>query len=121
MKLFTRLFSCPGISIAAVFFLLFLLGSIAYAGTFESSDWTQEPTYLGKTSQKLGFGFLNLTAGWTAFFYEPFKDQNFFVGLAKGVGYTFTNTVGGVLHAATFPIPVDIPLPNGGIAYEYKK
>ncbi|MFH1208321.1 MAG: hypothetical protein V1673_02030 [Candidatus Omnitrophota bacterium] len=93
----------------------------AYAGPVESSDWTHESTYLGKISQKLGFGFLNITAGWTALFFEPVKDQNFFVGVAKGIGYTFTNTAGGILHAATFPIPLDIPLPQGGIAYEYKR
>lgn len=93
----------------------------AYAGPVQSSDWTQEPTYLGKISQKLGFGFLNITAGWTALFFEPVKDKNFFVGVAKGIGYTFTNTAGGILHAATFPIPLDIPLPQGGIAYEYKR
>lgn len=101
-------------------FFSFLAGSV-YAATFEPSDWTKEPTYLGKISQKLGFGFLNISAGWTALFFEPTRDQNFFVGLGKGVGYTLTNTVGGVLHAATFPIPLDIPLPQGGIAYEYKK
>ena len=92
-----------------------------YAGSFEPSDWTREPTYCEKISQKLGFGFLNLTAGWTALFFEPARDQNFFVGVGKGIGYTLTNTVGGILHAATFPIPLDIPLPHGGIAYEYKK
>ena len=92
-----------------------------YAGSLEHSDWTQEPTYLGKISQKLGFGFLNMTAGWTALFFEPTRDQNFLVGVAKGIGYTVTNTVGGILHAATFPIPLDIPLPHGGVAYEYKR
>jgi len=96
------------------------LSGTAYAGFFESSDWTQEPTYLGKISRKLGFGFLNMTAGWTALFYEPCKDQNFFVGVGKGLGYMVTNTVGGVIHAATFPIPLDVPLPHGGIAYEYQ-
>lgn len=105
----------------AVFFLCITLAGSAYAGLFESSDWTKEPTYLGKTAQKLGFGFLNITAGWTALFFEPCKDQNFFVGVGKGIGYTVTNSVGGVLHAATFPAPFDIPLPHGGIAYEYKK
>lgn len=93
----------------------------AYAGSFEPSDWTREPTYLGKISQKLGFGFLNISAGWTALFFEPYKDQNFFVGIGKGIGYMVSNTAGGILHAATFPVPLDIPLPNGGIAYEYKK
>lgn len=107
---------------ALVAFALFYFAvASAYAGTWEPSDWTKEPTYLGKISQKLGYGFLNITSGWTAFFYEPCKDQNFFVGIGKGVGYMVTNTLGGVLHAATFPIPVDIPLPQGGIAYEYKK
>ena len=88
---------------------------------FPASDWTRETTYPAKVSQKLGFGFLNMTAGWTAFFYEPTKDGNFFINLGKGVLYMTTNTVGGVLHAATFPIPIDIPLPHGGIAYEYTK
>ena len=105
----------------AVLVLLSVLAGSAYAGSFEPSDWTREPTYLGKISQKLGFGFLNISAGWTALFFEPTKDQNFFVGVAKGIGYTFTNTAGGILHAATFPLPFDIPLLDGGIAYEYKK
>jgi hypothetical protein len=101
--------------------LLCVMAGSVYAGPVQSSDWTREPTYLGKISQKLGFGFLNITAGWTALFFEPARDKNFFAGVAKGIGYTFTNTVGGILHAATFPIPVDIPLPQGGIAYEYKR
>ena len=101
--------------------LFSVVTSSAYAGVFEASDWTHESTYLGKVSQKLGFGFLNLTAGWTALLFEPARDQNFFVGVGKGIGYFFTNTIGGILHMATFPIPLDIPLPHGGIAYEYKK
>ena len=88
---------------------------------FPASDWTRETTYPAKVSQKLGFGFLNMTAGWTAFFYEPTKEGNFFKNLGKGVLYMTTNTVGGVLHAATFPIPIDIPLPHGGIVHEYSK
>ena len=103
------------------FALFAFFASPVYAGVFQPSDWTREPTYLGKISQKLGFGFLNLTAGWTALFFEPAKDQNFFEGVGKGILYFGTNTVGGILHAATFPIPLDIPLPQGGIAYEYKK
>ena len=114
-------FSLKGARMLAALILFFSVTSVAYARTFEPSDWTHEPTYLGKISQKLGFGFLNITAGWTALFFEPCKDQNFFVGIGKGIGYMATNTAGGILHAATFPIPLDIPLPQGGIAYEYKK
>ncbi len=101
--------------------LSLVVAGSAYAGSFKASDWTQEPTYLGKISQKLGFGFLNITAGWTALFFEPAKDQNFFLGVGKGIVYFFTNTTGGILHAATFPLPLDIPLPQGGIAYEYQR
>ena len=116
-----KLFSCSKWARALAAFVFFsLLSGSVHAGSFEPSDWTQEPTYLGKISQKLGFGFLNLTAGWTALFFEPARDQNFFVGVGKGIGYMVTNTAGGILHAATFPIPLDIPLPHGGIAYEYK-
>ena len=114
-------FSLSWIRISLALLLCCVITGTAYAGSFKPSDWTREPTYLGKISQKLGFGFLNITAGWTALFFEPARGQNFFVGVAKGIGYTFTNTAGGILHAATFPIPLDIPLPQGGIAYEYKK
>ncbi|MFH1800438.1 MAG: hypothetical protein ABH891_06310 [Candidatus Omnitrophota bacterium] len=117
-----KVFSPPGWARSLVILVLFCaVAGSAYAGPMQSSDWTQESTYLGKISQKLGFGFLNITAGWTALFFEPAKDKNFFTGVAKGIGYTFTNTAGGILHAATFPIPLDIPLPQGGIAYEYKR
>ena len=121
MRLRKILFSYHWARVLGVLMLFFVATGPASAGTFESSDWTQEPTYLGKVSHKLGFGFLNLTAGWTALFFEPAKDQNFFAGVGKGIVYAFTNSVGGVLHAATFPAPFDIPLPHGGIAYEYKK
>ena len=117
----TIFFSHGWARMLVVLALFSIVTGSAYAGTFEPSDWTKEPTYLGKISQKLGFGFLNITVGWTALFYEPAKDPNFFAGVGKGIGYMVTNTVGGVLHAATFPIPLDIPLPQGGIAYEYKK
>jgi len=105
-----------------VAFVLFsCLAGPVHAASFEPSPWAEEPTYLGKISQKLGFGFLNITAGWTELFFEPTRDKNFFVGVGKGIGLFVTDTLGGVLHAATFPIPVDIPLPQGGIAHEYKK
>ncbi len=88
---------------------------------FPKSPWTEEPAYLDKLTHKLGFGAVNVLTGWTALFYELHYQPNKLVGLGKGLGYTVTNTIGGALHAFTFPIPVDIPLPNGGIAYEYKR
>ncbi len=88
---------------------------------FPPSSWTQEKTYADKISHKLGFGFLNITAGWLALFYEPAHAENFFQGCGEGILYAVTNTAGGLLHAATFPIPVDLPLPHGGISYEYDR
>ncbi len=84
---------------------------------FESSPWTRENTYSEKTIQKLGFGLLNILTGWVSFFFEPYHDKNFFKGLAKGTLRTVTNTAGGALHTVTFPIPVDIPLPGGGVEF----
>lgn len=121
MTLRRFLFSLTRARTLTVLFLFFTMAVPAYAGPFKPSDWTQEPAYVAKISQKLGFGFLNITAGWMALLFEPCKDQNFFLGVGKGIGYAVTNTAGGILHAATFPIPIDIPLPQGGIAYEYKK
>lgn len=90
-------------------------------GLFPPSPWTADKTYADKTAHKLGFGFLNITAGWMALLYEPLKGKYFFDGLGRGALYAVTNTAGGILHAVTFPAPVDIPLLNGGISYEYRK
>lgn len=87
---------------------------------FKPSSWTTQKNYSDKISHKLGFGFMNTATGWTALFYEPTKPGNKLAGLAKGIGYTVSNTAGGLIHAVTFPIPVDVPLPGGGINHEYE-
>lgn len=102
---------------------LVFISQSAFAGgvdTFQASSWTTKETYADKTTDKLGFGLLNLTMGWTAIPFEidRHKDTNAYTGLAKGIWRTVTNTVGGALHAATFPIPLDIPLPDGGVKFE---
>lgn len=93
----------------------------AQGGLFPSSSWTGEKTYLDKSAHKFGFGFLNISTGWTALFFESVRGKYFFDGVVKGLFYTLTNTAGGVLHAATFPVPVDVPLLHGGIAHEYSR
>lgn len=93
----------------------------ARADYFEASPWTQETTYTEKASHKLGFGFMNTFTGWTAFLYEPANDSNLITGLGKGIFYSISNTAGGMIHAVTFPIPLDVPLPHGGISYEYNR
>ncbi|OQA56290.1 MAG: hypothetical protein BWY42_01074 [Candidatus Omnitrophica bacterium ADurb.Bin277] len=85
---------------------------------FEASPWTKEETFVDKSIGKLAFGLTNITAGWTAFPFEIAKHGNIFEGIGMGIWRTATNTVGGILHTATFPIPVDIPLPDGGVKFE---
>ncbi len=95
---------------------LILFSSPAFAG-FKPSPWTTQKPYFEKISHKLGFGVLNLSTGWTALFWEPSRPGNKFGGIGRGILYTITDTAGGALHALTFPIPLDIPLPEGGIRY----
>ena len=99
--------------------ILLLAFSRQSFAAFEASPWTQKTIYSEKISQKLGFGFLNTATGWTALFFEPAKPGNKFLGLAKGLGYTISNTAGGMIHAVTFPLPLDVPLLGGGISHEY--
>lgn len=103
-----------------VFVLSFGFTSSAFAAieNFKKSPWTEETTYVEKSIHKLGFGLTNLTMGWTALLFEPVREENKFSGLAKGLWRTVTNTVGGVIHTATFPMPVDVPLPDGGVNFE---
>ncbi len=100
-----------------------LLTPLSFAGgveSFKASSWTQKETYADKTLDKLGFGILNLSLGWTAIPFEidRHKSTNIYTGVFKGLWRTVTNTAGGALHAATFPIPLDIPLPEGGVHFE---
>lgn len=99
-------------------FLQLVISPIALAATFRPSPWTRETGYSEKTINKLGFGVMNFMTGWTDLFFEPYRKKNIFTGLVKGVWKTVTNTAGGALHAVTFPIPLDIPLPEGGVRFE---
>lgn len=86
--------------------------------TYKPSSWTEEKTYIDRTTHKLGFGLTNLTIGWTAVPFEMSKSSNLYAGFFKGLWRTGTNTVGGLLHTITFPIPVDLQLPDGGVHFE---
>lgn len=92
--------------------------SSAFAVEFKPSPWVQKSPYAEKISHKLGFGILNLATGWTEIFWQPSKSRNKFAGLGKGILFAITDTAGGAIHAVTFPIPVDVPLPDGGLNYE---
>lgn len=83
------------------------------------SPWTSEVGYANRAKAKLVFGVKNLLLGWADLFTEPKEavdaGENFLIGLGVGLKDAVENTLGGVVHVATFPITaVDAPLPEGG-------
>ncbi len=92
------------------------------AAAFAGSPWTEKTTYGEKTTGKLEFGFKNLLGGWTMMFSEPTRyhrdHKNVFMGAVAGLGLAVVDTVGGAVHLVTFPIPVDVPLPNNGVSFD---
>lgn len=84
-----------------------------------ASPWASEMGWGNQAKGKFVYGVKNTLLGWTELFTEP-RDAvtsggNFFVGLGEGLWNGVGQTVGGVLHLVTFPIPqVDVPLPEGG-------
>lgn len=88
---------------------------------YPASTWTQTEPYTEKIGHKLGYGFLNFATGWTALFFEPYRHNNLTSGLADGIVKTVVYSFGGAVHMLTFPIPVDVPLPAGGVSFSQDK
>ncbi len=99
--------------------LMVLVLLSAPAVGFAASPWTEKTTYSEKTMGKLEFGLKNALLGWIDIFYEPYQydkaGKNAWSGLGKGIVDAVINEVGGVIHVATFLIPVDVPLPDNGV------
>ena len=84
-----------------------------------ASPWAGGATYQEQAVGKLKYGLTNALLGWTSLFREPVQasqaGENVLVGIGRGLWDAVGQTVGGVVHAVTFPIPaIDIPLPEGG-------
>ncbi len=102
--------------------MLALAVLLTSSSAFAASPWTEKESYKDKTVGKVDFGFKNFLGGWTELFNRPIKyhkegksaSEGAVVGLYNAVVYT----VGGALHLVTFPIPVDVPLPNNGVSFE---
>ena len=95
--------------------------SLAFAGGMAGggSPWAKETGYVNQAKGKLIYGVKNVLLGWTELFTQPYEDaqngENILMGIGKGVWNAVGQTVGGALHAVTFPIPaIDVPLPEGG-------
>ena len=99
-----------------LFSVVLLSGPIAASA---ASSWASGATYSEQAVGKLKFGLKNTLLGWTELFREPKRTseagENVFVGVGRGVWNAVGQTVGGIAHLVTFPIPaIDIPLPRGG-------
>src|SRR3989338_2420212 len=84
-----------------------------------ASSWADGATYGDKSVAKLKYGLTNTLLGWTSLFRTPMQasqsGENVLVGIGRGVWNAVGQTVGGIVHLVTFPIPqLDIPLPEGG-------
>ena len=103
----------------AVGIMLIVMLALTPTLAFAASPWTQGANYSERVGQKLQFGLTNTLLGWVDLFVEPNKAAsaggNTWAGVGKGLTDSVLNTVGGALHLVTFPIPVDIPLPDDGV------
>lgn len=89
--------------------------AVAPTSAFAASPWTEGDTYADKVTGKLEFGIKNLLGGWTELYTQPADAENKFSGFGKGLVNAIVYTLGGAIHTATFPIPVDVPIPNNGL------
>lgn len=106
-----------GKRLGLVLFSIVLLSAPVMASA--ASSWAEGATYSEQATGKLKYGLKNTLLGWTSLFREPVQasqaGENVFVGLGRGVWNGVGQTVGGIVHLVTFPIPqIDIPLPEGG-------
>ena len=107
-------------------FALLAVALLVATSAFAASPWTQETTYAKKVAGKLDYGVKNLLGGWLAILpcssgcdvdsnAKPYCPIHCAKKLGMGLVNAVTNTVGGALNVATFPIPVDVPIPHDGI------
>jgi len=83
--------------------------------TAQPSSWTEHESYPGKVAAKFGFGLKNSLFSWMQWWkqaHNPRFDHPW-QGFCYGIGRSVTGTVGGLVHLATFPIPVDFPEMEG--------
>lgn len=78
---------------------------------YAASPWMEKPGYGAKIWGKFCFGIKNSLLGWMTPWAEA-KNPKYpaqWAGYSAGIGEGVIYTVGGVIHLATFFIPVDFP------------
>ncbi len=91
---------------------------------FAASPWMSEETYGDRVSGKLQLGVTNTLFGWLDLFIEPIrgasgcgKCDNVWTGIGKGFSDAIINEVGGAFQLVTFPLVIDMPLPEDGVQF----
>lgn len=79
-----------------------------------ASPWAEKQGYGEKTAGKFLFGLKNSLLGWTEIFTEPWDSKydlkkSEWEGFCDGIAQSIFYTANGLIHLATFPVPVDFP------------
>ena len=102
-------------TIVLTLLIMILASSISYA----ASPWTTETSYDRKAVSKLVFGAKNVLLGWTAVITDPARrkeGENVYSAIGRGIYEGVIYTIGGAIHAVTFPFTtLDVPLLNDGV------
>jgi hypothetical protein len=89
------------------------VSNMCYAKTsYEDIGPIQYPV---QTTGKLTHGLTNLIFGWSDIILRVVKEEAPIRGIVRGAINAVIYTVGGLLEVVTFPIPFEIPMPDGGI------
>jgi len=93
------------------FFVLAVLFLSNVMPVYAASPWVSEQNYGAKTWGKFCFGIKNSLLGWMTPWAEA-RNPKYpaqWMGYSAGIGQGVVYTAGGLIHLATFFIPVDFP------------
>ena len=88
-----------------------LMFFVSTAPSVHASPWAENSNYFTKTAGKLGFGLKNTLFSWMmpwATANDPKYDTPW-EGVCVGIAQSVVYTANGLIHLATFPIPIDFP------------
>lgn len=97
--------------------------AVTWQGTVLASTWSEREGYWGKTGGKFLFGLRHALFSWTTPWAESQnpKYKTEWEGFCVGIGKIVPFTAGGLIHLATFPIPVDFPDMGKGLHSPHKR
>ncbi|MDP3921052.1 MAG: hypothetical protein Q8R76_09655 [Candidatus Omnitrophota bacterium] len=105
--------------IFAITLVVFVACLAVQVPAMAASPWTEEADYYAKSVSKLQFGLKNVVFGWSEIFTQTTaaaaEDRPQIEGFGEGLWNAIVYTALGAVHVVTFPIPLDVPIPNNGV------